>query len=149
MPYWLLKSEPHEYSLADLQRDRTSLWEGVRNYQARNYLRAMQKGDFAFFYHSSTQALGIAGLARIQHTNLADSSQFEPSSPYFDPKSTKENPRWWTVELEFVQAFPRVIALDTLREHFSSEELILLRRGNRLSVMPVEEAVAKRILRLK
>ncbi|MER3482188.1 MAG: EVE domain-containing protein [Meiothermus sp.] len=148
MPYWLLKSEPEVYGIADLERDKTSVWDGVRNYQARNYLRAMQKGDLAFFYHSSTEALGIAGLGRVKRTEVVDPSQFDPASPYFDAKSTRENPRWWTVEIEFARAFPQTISLDTLREKFSPDELILLRRGNRLSVMPVEDAVAERILKM-
>jgi predicted RNA-binding protein with PUA-like domain len=148
MAYWLLKSEPEVFGIEDLERDKTAVWDGVRSYQARNYLRSMHKDDQAFFYHSSTTVPGIAGLCRIRRTNVVDPSQFNPASPYFDPKSTPENPRWWTVEVEFERGFPQIVQLDTLREHFSPEELILLRRGNRLSVMPVEEAVAKRILNL-
>lgn len=148
MAYWLLKSEPEVFGIEDLGRDETAVWDGVRNYQARNYLRSMHRGDRAFFYHSGTTVPGIAGLCRIRRTDVVDPSQFNPTSPYFDPKSAPENPRWWTVEVEFEQGFPEVLSLERLRQQFTPEELILLRRGNRLSVMPVEEAVAKRILKL-
>ncbi|GEM85417.1 EVE domain-containing protein [Meiothermus granaticius] len=148
MAYWLLKSEPQTFSIHDLERDQTTLWDGVRNYQARNYLRSMHPGDRAFFYHSSTAVPGIVGLCRIHRAHLVDPSQFDPHSPYFDPHSSLEQPRWWTVEVQFERAFAQPLPLETLRQQFTSEELALLRRGNRLSVMPVEEAVAKRILKL-
>lgn len=148
MAYWLLKSEPQTFSIHDLERDQTALWDGVRNYQARNYLRSMHPGDRAFFYHSSTAVPGIVGLCRIHRAHLVDPSQFDPHSPYFDPRSSLEQPRWWTVEVQFERAFAQPLPLETLRQQFTPEELALLRRGNRLSVMPVEEAIAKRILKL-
>jgi predicted RNA-binding protein with PUA-like domain len=146
MNYWLMKSEPEAYSIADLERDRTTIWDGVRNYQARNFLRSMQPRDLAFFYHSSATPPGIAGLMQIIEAGIDDPTQFDPKSDYYDPKSTKENPRWQTVIVEFVQQFPQLLPLDTLRQTFTPDELIVVKQGNRLSVIPVSEDVAKRIL---
>lgn len=148
MTYWLLKSEPDVYGIRDLERQKTTVWDGVRNYQARNFLRAMQVGDLAFFYHSSTAFPGIAGLCRVIETEVVDPTQFDPRSDYFDPQSRPDAPRWWTVRVQFVQAFANVLGLEVLRQHFSPDELWTLRRGNRLSVMPVKEAVARKILEL-
>lgn len=145
MHYWLIKSEPEVYSIADLAQDKQTIWDGVRNYQARNFLREMKTGDLAFFYHSNTSPLGIAGLACVSQTNIDDPSQFDPKSKYYDAKSTPDQPRWQTVTVEFVQDFP-LITLDTLKQSFTPDELWVLRRGNRLSVMPVSESVARRIL---
>ncbi|GIW30624.1 MAG: EVE domain-containing protein [Meiothermus sp.] len=149
MNHWLLKSEPAVFSIDDLKKHKTTLWDGVRNYQARNFLRAMQVGDLAFFYHSSTQPPGVVGLCKVLETGLVDPSQFDPGSPYFDPSSSAENPRWWTVRVGFVEKFERMITLEMLRAKFSPDELLLLRRGNRLSVMPVAAEVAERIIAMK
>ncbi len=149
MSYWLLKSEPDVFSIDDLKKQKTTLWDGVRNYQARNFLRAMQVGDLAFFYHSSTEPPGIVGLCRVLETQIADPSQFDPQSPYFDPSSSADNPRWWTVRVGFVEKFRQPLTLNLLRKHFSPDELILLRRGNRLSVMPVAAEVAEKIIALR
>ncbi|OUL26741.1 EVE domain-containing protein [Nostoc sp. 106C] len=149
MNYWLIKSEPEAYSITDLQQQGETIWDGVRNYQARNFLRQMQMGDLAFFYHSNSNFPGIVGLTRVIKTGIADPTQFEPSSKYYDPKSTPESPRWQTVIVEFVEYFSQPILLSTLKEKFSSEELILVRTGNRLSVMPVPEIVAQKILAMK
>lgn len=146
MKYWLMKSEPEAYSLQDLKNDRTTIWDGVRNYQARNFLREMQVGDLAFFYHSNTVPPGIAGLTQIVESGMDDPAQFDPNSKYFDPKSTPTSPRWQTVQVEFVEAFPHYVPLDTLRQQFSPEELWVVRSGNRLSVMPVPDVVAEKIL---
>ena len=146
MNYWLMKSEPEVYSISDLDRDRTTIWDGVRNYQARNYLRQMQVGDLAFFYHSNTAPLGIVGLMRVAVPGVVDPTQFDPKSPYYDPKSDPQSPRWHTVKVEFVKAFSQVISLATLKQEFSPEELDVIRQGNRLSVMPVADAIAQRIL---
>lgn len=146
MNYWLMKSEPGVYSIKDLERDRSSIWDGVRNYQARNFLRQMQPQDMAFFYHSNTISPGIVGLMRIVTPMVADPTQFDPNSHYYDPKSKPDSPRWHTVEVEFVAAFPNIIPLATLKQEFNADELWVTRRGNRLSVMPVEETVAKRLL---
>jgi predicted RNA-binding protein with PUA-like domain len=146
MKYWLMKSEPQVYSLQDLATDRATIWDGVRNYQARNFLREMQIGDLAFFYHSNTAPPGIAGLMQIVESGIDDPTQFDASSQYFDPKSTPASPRWQTVQVEFVETFPHYIPLDTLRQQFSPDELWVVRSGNRLSVMPVLETVAEKIL---
>ncbi|WP_414552858.1 EVE domain-containing protein [Anabaena sp. CCY 0017] len=149
MNYWLMKSEPLVYSIADLQRQSETIWDGVRNYQARNYLRQMLPGDLAFFYHSNTNPPGIVGLMRVVKTGIADPTQFEPKSKYFDPKSSPESPRWQTVVVEFVETFDHPISLSTLREKFTPEELMVVRPGNRLSVIPVPEVVAMKIQGMK
>ncbi len=146
MAYWLLKSEPTVYSLADLQRDGETLWDGVRNYQARNYLQAMQIDDQAFFYHSNTQPPGAVGLMQVVATQVVDPTQFRVDSPYFDAKATEEHPRWWTVKLKFLECFPQMVTLDQLKQTFTDTELAVVRRGNRLSVMPVPDPVAQQIL---
>lgn len=144
-----MKSEPEAYSIADLQQQNETIWDGVRNYQARNFLRQMDKGDLAFFYHSNTNTPNIAGLMRVVKKDIADPTQFEPESKYYDPKSSYESPRWQTVVVEFVETFSNPILLSILKEKFSAEELMLVRQGNRLSVMPVPEAVALKILAMK
>ncbi|MEH1866281.1 MAG: EVE domain-containing protein [Nostoc sp.] len=149
MNYWLMKSEPEAYSIADLQQQSQTIWDGVRNYQARNFLRQMEEGDLAFFYHSNTNFPNIAGLMRVVKKDIADPTQFEPESKYYDPKSTFESPRWQTVVVEFVETFSNPILLSILKEKFSDEDLMLVRQGNRLSVMPVPEAVALKILAMK
>lgn len=148
MNYWLMKSEPSIHSIWDLQREGQTLWDGVRNYQARNYLKAMQPGDRAFFYHSNAEPPGIAGLMEILETHVVDPSQFDPTSPYYDPKSTPADPRWYTVRVQFLAAFERVIPLAKLRATFTPEELEVVRRGTRLSVIPVAAEVAERLLSL-
>ena len=148
MHYWLMKSEPDVYGIADLKRDRSTIWDGVRNYQARNFLRSMQSGDLAFFYHSNATPPGIAGVMKISDSNLADPSQFDTSSPYYDAKSTPDAPRWQTVRVEFVEEASIFVTLETLRQEFSPDDLWVVRQGNRLSVIPVEEKIAVRILEL-
>ena len=148
MNYWLMKSEPTVYSLDRLQAEKQTLWDGVRNYQARNFLKQMQVGDRAFFYHSNCQPPGIVGLAEVIETQVIDPSQFDPNSDYFDPKSTVENPRWQTVTVTFIEKFEQMISLDQLKLEFSPEEFLLVKKGNRLSVLPVSEAIAWRILKL-
>jgi predicted RNA-binding protein with PUA-like domain len=146
MKYWLMKSEPNVYSIENLQQDGQTVWDGVRNYQARNFLTQMQEGDLSFFYHSNTVTPGIVGLARVIKSNEIDPTQFDLNSPYYDPKSTFDTPRWKTVTIEFVAASPQILSLNLLKQTFTGEELIVVRRGNRLSVMPVEESVAKKLL---
>nr|WP_238553637.1 EVE domain-containing protein [Fortiea contorta] len=141
-----MKSEPEAYSILDLQQQSETIWDGVRNYQARNFLRQMQPGDLAFFYHSNSNPPAIAGLMRVVKSAIADPTQFEPTSPYYDAKSTPASPRWQTVVVEFVEVFARPVSLSTLKEKFSPEDLLVVKTGNRLSVLPVEEAVAKKIL---
>ena len=148
MNYWLLKSEPDVYGIADLDRDRTTIWDGVRNYQARNFLKSMSVGDLAFFYHSNTKPPGIVGLMQIIEAQVVDPSQFDPASDYYDPKSTQIAPRWHTVKLEFVRTFDRQIDLTELRDRFTPAELLVVKQGNRLSVMPMLEDIANRILQI-
>ncbi len=145
MQYWLMKSEPDVFSIDDLARSREEIWDGVRNYQARNFLRQMAVGDRAFFYHSNTQPPGIAGWMTIATADIVDPSQFDPASPYYDPKADSADPRWRTVKVAYGGTFPHYLSLETLRQSFTPEELLLLRRGNRLSVMPVEAAIADRL----
>lgn len=146
MNYWLLKSEPGVYGIDDLKRDRETIWDGVRNYQARNFLRSMEVGDRAFFYHSNTTPPGIVGLMQISQPNVIDPTQFDANSKYYDPKSTEAAPRWQTVQVEYVETFANPISLDQLRQQFSPDDLWVVRQGNRLSVMPVPTAIAEKIL---
>jgi predicted RNA-binding protein with PUA-like domain len=148
MRYWLMKSEPDVYGIADLERDRQTIWDGVRNYQARNFLREMQPDDLVFFYHSNTNPLGIVGLMKVVESGVDDPTQFDPKSKYYDAKSKPEAPRWQTVTVEFVEAFNAPIPLDKLRQTFDPDDLWVVRQGNRLSVMPVEDAIAQKILAL-
>lgn len=141
-----MKSEPDVYGIADLERDRTTIWDGVRNYQARNFLKSMEVGDLAFFYHSNTKPPGIVGLMKIIESQVVDPSQFDLDSDYYDPKSTQTAPRWHTVKLEFVSTFDRQIDLNELRDRFTPEELLVVKQGNRLSVMPILDNIAERIL---
>jgi predicted RNA-binding protein with PUA-like domain len=146
MNYWLMKSEPDVYGIMNLKRDRQTIWDGVRNYQARNFLRTMQPGDFVFFYHSNVVPPGIAGLMKVVESDIADPTQFDFTSNYYDVKSTKESPRWQTVCVEFVEELTTLVSLDTLRSQFSPDDLLVVRPGNRLSVMPIAHDVAQQIL---
>jgi len=139
MAYWLMKSEPTAFSIDDLQAQKRALWDGVRNYQARNFMRAMQVGDLAFFYHSSCPEPGIVGVMEIMRAAYTDPTQFDPENHHFDPKSTLEKPRWDGVDVGFKKKLKAVLALGELRAMPGLEGLALLRQGNRLSVMPVTE----------
>jgi predicted RNA-binding protein with PUA-like domain len=145
--YWLMKSEPTVYGISNLEQEKTAIWDGVRNYQARNFLREMQPGDCAFFYHSNTKIPGIVGLMEILK-NLDDPSQFDPESRYYDPKASVTSPRWQTVEVKYLKTFSEIISLTQLKESFSPEDLSVVKRGNRLSVMPIKENIAKMILKM-
>ncbi len=148
MAYWLMKSEPDVYGIDHLQREGTTLWDGIRNYQARNFMRNMQIGDQAFFYHSNTKPPGIIGLMEVIETQLIDPSQFDPSSKYFDSASTLERPRWDCVRLRYLRRFDSLLSLDALRDNFSPEELGVVKRGNRLSILPVSPSSAEQLLAL-
>lgn len=140
--YWLMKSEPSEVSIDDLARrpEQTVPWFGVRNYQARNFMRdQMQLGDLAFFYHSSCAQPGIAGIVEICSAPYPDATQFDPASPYFDPKSRLEQPRWQLVDVR-LQRKTALLSLDELRQHAALADMRLLARGNRLSITPVSVA---------
>ncbi|MCW1970858.1 MAG: EVE domain-containing protein [Anaerolineae bacterium] len=149
MNYWLIKSEPDVFGIEHLQRHHETVWDGVRNYQARNYLQSARVGDVMFFYHSNIDPIGIAGLCKVVEGNVVDPSQFDPKSKYFDPKSSRAAPRWWTVRVQFVEKFAQVITLEALRQHFTPDDLVVLRKGNRLSVMPVGEDAALRLLAME
>lgn len=146
MRYWLYKSEPVVYGIDHLDRDGTTIWDGVRNYMARINLNAAAVGDLVFFYHSSANPPGIAGLAEVVETSVVDPLQFDPESKYFDPTSKPAEPRWITVRVKFVEKFPTFLPLDLLRRSFTPEELVTLRKGNRLSVTPVGDTTADRLL---
>ena len=138
MRYWLMKSEPDEFSIDDLVKARghTTSWFGVRNYQARNFMRDMKLGERALFYHSSCPEPGIAGIVEIAKLAHPDTSQFDPKSDYYDPKSKREDPRWWNVDVKLVEK-TRLITLAEMREARGLATMITLRRGNRLSITPV------------
>jgi len=145
MRFWLMKSEPEEFSIDDLVAapQQSTPWFGVRNYQARNFMRdQMQLGDGVFFYHSSCPEPGIAGLAEVSAKAYPDASQFDKKSPYYDPKSTRENPRWVHVDVKLVRK-TRLVSLAELREHPELADMRVLARGNRLSITPIEPGVWK------
>ena len=146
MVHWLMKSEPDVYGIHHLQQEGTTLWDGIRNYQARTFMRAMQIGDRAFFYHSNAKPPGIVGMMEVIETGITDPSQFDPSNKYFDPKSSPEAPRWDCVRLRYLGRFAELLSLDSLREQFSVEELPVVRPGNRLSILPVPASSAERLL---
>jgi predicted RNA-binding protein with PUA-like domain len=148
MKLWLMKSEPDVYSIDDLKRDRSQAWDGVRNYQARNYMREMAVGDLAIFYHSNAKPPGAAGLCRVCRAAYPDHTQFDENSEYYDPKSSKESPRWWMVEVEFVEKFPELVSLQTLKDDPKLEGMRVTQKGSRLSVQPVEKPHFKRVLQL-
>ncbi|WP_119718963.1 EVE domain-containing protein [Cognatilysobacter tabacisoli] len=150
--YWLMKSEPDTFSIDDLARVRVEPWNGVRNYQARNFMRdGMQVGDGVLFYHSSTDVPGVVGTATIASTAYPDPTQFDPKSDYHDPKSRREEPRWLLVDVAFDRKLKRTVSLDELKQHADrlGEEFALIRRGNRLSILPVTAAQWKFILSLE
>ncbi len=140
MNHWLMKSEPSCFSIDDLQRapNQTSSWDGVRNYQARNFMRdGMHIGDQVFFYHSNCNPPGIIGVAEVASAAYPDYTAFDPHSEHPDPKSTPENPRWCMVDVRFKRKFSHLIALEVLKQHPELNNMLLLRKGNRLSILPV------------
>lgn len=140
--YWLMKSEPGEFSIDDLKKlgPGTEPWDGVRNYQARNMMRdEMKPGDQVFFYHSACEQPGIVGIMKIAGESHPDPTAFDPKDTHFDPKSDQENPRWFLVDVKFVRKLKRTISLSELKEHDAIADMVLLRRGNRLSIMPVSK----------
>ena len=148
MAYWLMKSEPDEVSIDDLVRDKRVPWFGVRNYQARNFMRdEMRVGDGVLFYHSSCPEPGVAGLAEVCSAAYPDATQFDPKSKYFDPKSTRESPRWMNVDVKAVRK-TRLLPLSEMREIKALADMRLLQRGNRLSITPVTAAEWRTVTRL-
>ncbi len=149
--YWLMKSEPDVFGIDDLMaaKDQTTHWEGVRNYQARNYMRNdMQIGDGVLFYHSNAKPLAIVGTMNVSSEPYPDPTQFNPKSDYFDPKSTQENPRWQLVNLTFTQKFEKPLLRETMMNAEGLEDMVLLQRGSRLSINPVTEGEWKTIHKL-
>ncbi len=140
MRYWLIKSEPDAYSIDDLKRDRKTPWTGVRNYQARNFMRdQMRRRDLAFYYHSNCEEPGIVGIAEVASNAYPDETQFDRKSKYYDETSAREAPRWLHVDFKFVKKTP-LITLDELRRHKKLANMRVLARGNRLSITPVDPA---------
>jgi len=140
MQYWLMKSEPSEYSIDHLKRDKVEHWDGVRNYQARNMMRDQMKiGDLAFLYHSNCDEIGIVGVMTIHKESYPDHTAFDPKDKHYDPKSDPDKPRWFMVDVKYKRKMKRVISLRELRETKGLEDMALVRKGNRLSVMPVSE----------
>ena len=149
--YWLMKSEPEDFSIDDLARVGVEPWTGVRNYQARNFMRSMRLGDGVLFYHSNTDVPGVYGLAEVAATAYPDPTQFDPESKYHDEKSRREEPRWDLVDVRYLRTLKRPITLDDMRAQAEKlgEEFALIRKGNRLSVLPVTAAQWKIILSLE
>ena len=144
--YWLMKSEPDAYGIHHLEKELTTLWDGIRNYQARNFMRKMSIGDKAFFYHSNCKPPGIVGLMEVLETELIDPTQFDPSEKYYDPKSSKEKPRWDCSRMGYIGQFKKMLTLEELRSRYTADQLTLLRKGNRLSIMPIEKVIALEII---
>lgn len=139
--YWLMKSEPDVFSIDDLKQKKTTLWDGVRNYQARNFMmKDMRVGDVVLFYHSNAEPPGIAGLAKISHLAQPDPSQFDKKSEYYDAKATPQAPRWFGVTVEFVKKFKTLISLDEIRSHKELQSMLVIKKGQRLSIQPVTKA---------
>ena len=152
MNYWLMKSEPNTFSIDDLQQmpQQTEHWDGVRNYQARNMMRDQMKvGDQVFFYHSNCETPGIVGLMEVVRESYPDHTAFDPQSKYFDPKSAPDNPRWFMVDIKYLRHTKRVISLAELKDHETLENIPLVRKGNRLSIMPVGKEDWDYILRIE
>ena len=144
--YWLMKSEPDAYSIDTLKNDGVTLWDGIRNYQARNFMRNMKKGDKVFFYHSNCKPPGIVGLMEVIDLKIIDPTQFDKDSKYFDPKSTSGNPRWDCVKVKYISKSDKILSLPELKNLFSGDELLVVKKGNRLSIVPIKSEVAKKLL---
>lgn len=146
--YWLMKSEPEEYSIEDLRREGTGVWSGVRNYQARNHMRSMRVRDRVLFYHSNARPPGVVGVAEVAREAYPDPTQFDPKSDYYDPRSLPEAPRWSAVDVRFVEQLPRMVSLDELKQDPALATMLVVRRAMRLSVQPVEAAHFRHIVSL-
>ena len=141
-----MKSEPDAYSIDTLKKDGVTLWDGIRNYQARNFMRKMTIGDKVFFYHSNCKIPGIVGFMEVIDLNIVDPTQFQKNSRYYDPKSSHEKPRWDCVKVKYLFEADKFLSLAELKNLFNAEELLLVKKGNRLSIIPVELKIAKLIL---
>jgi predicted RNA-binding protein with PUA-like domain len=149
--HWLMKSEPGDFSIADLERVGTEPWTGVRNYQARNFMRQMQVGDGVLFYHSNTEVPGVYGIGEVATTAYPDPTQFDKRSKYYDEKASREEPRWFLVDVRYVRTLKKPVSLDAIRAKADvlGEDFALIRKGSRLSVLPVSAAQWKTILSLE
>ena len=142
-----MKNEPEDYSIDDLKKDKTEPWDGIRNYQVRNMIRDdMSIGDLAFFYHSNCKPPGIVGLMEVIDLNIVDPTQFDKNSKYFDPKSNPDNPRWDCVKVKYIAKSNKILSLPELKILFSEDELLVVKKGNRLSILPVKNDIAKILL---
>lgn len=146
--YWLMKSEPESYSIDDLERDGREPWDGIRNYQARNFMREMATGDLFIFYHSSAKPPGAAGVGRICREAYPDPTQFDRKNKHYDPKSKQDDPRWSLVDVEFVEKFAEEIPLRALKDDPVLEGMRVTQKGSRLSVQPVAKHHFKRVLKM-
>jgi predicted RNA-binding protein with PUA-like domain len=147
--YWLLKCEPEAYAIADLEKDGVTTWEGVRNYQARNFLRDdMKVGDGVLFYASNAEPSGVTGLAEVAREGYPDPTSFDPKSGYYDPKTAPDNPIWYRVDVRFVEAFPEIIPLEALKATPGLEGMMVVQKGSRLSVQPVAKPEFEIVRRL-
>ena len=146
--HWLFKSEPETFSIDDLRRDGRTEWSGVRSFQARNIMREMRIGDLGFFYHSNAKPPGIVGICEVVAEAHPDSTQFDPKSEYYDRTSKRTDPKWWCVDVAFVEALPRMVSLEELRGIHDLAYMPLLQRGQRLSVQPVTDDEWNRIVAL-
>ena len=144
--YWLMKSEPDAYSIETLEKEKETIWDGIRNYQARNFMRKMEIGDQAFFYHSNCKPPGIVGLMEIVSKNIIDPTQFDKNSKYYDSKSDKLNPRWDCVKVKFLCKSKEIISLQELKSLFKEDELLVVKKGNRLSILPVLQKSANLLI---
>ena len=136
--YWIMKSEPDEFSIDDLKKMNVSIWDGIRNYQVRNMMRDVMKvGDRAFFYHSNSKEIGIVGQMEVVKSAYPDPTQFKDTSKYFDKGSKKDNPRWLSVDVQFIEKFPRTLTLAEIKLNPIFDTLPLVKKGNRLSIMPI------------
>ena len=149
MQRWLMKTEPDTFSIDDLRARKVEPWNGVRNYQARNFIRAMRRGDAVMIYHSSCAVPGVAGLAKVAGAPYADPGQFDPDDEYFDAGSDRGDPRWTLVDIRYVRKLKRVITLDEIKALRNLGDFALTRRGNRLSVLPVTESQWQAVLALE
>jgi predicted RNA-binding protein with PUA-like domain len=139
MNYWLMKTEPTAYSIDDLKRDKRTAWEGVRNYQARNFMKEMKAGDLVLFYHSSADPAGVFGIAKVAAPAHPDLSQFNKKDSHFDPKATKEKPIWYCVDIAFVEKFSEPVPLGAIKNDPTLRGIMVTQQGSRLSVQPVSE----------
>ncbi len=147
--YWLMKSEPNAYSIDDLERDGYTYWDGVRNYQARNFMRdEMKIGDRVIFYHSNTEPPAAVGIAEVIKESYPDFSAFDPKDKHFDPKSKEEKPTWYMVDIKFVKKFKKIVPLQEMKQNPKLQDMKLVQRGNRLSVMPITKEEFDEIVRM-